>query len=152
MSGELNGEIDDVYKNNGSPVITSMITSADHLTNHNTNQYTESVSTINSPENSEGDHLSTLEIVIFSNPQSESKINVQTDHLITLAENAEPASLPAGDPSRRSQGDHEAIALNCDHLDDNTTVAYYKPRHQNYPSCHCSRRKLATGVCRRSER
>ncbi|MDF5736795.1 MULTISPECIES: AAA family ATPase [unclassified Nostoc] len=120
--GEFNGEIDDVYKNNGSPVITSMITLADHLTNHNTNQYTESVSTTNSSVNSEGDHLSTPEIAISSNPESESKINVQTDHLITLAENAESASLSEGDPSRRSQGDHEAIALNCDRLDDNSCV------------------------------
>ncbi|MEH1862051.1 MAG: DnaB-like helicase N-terminal domain-containing protein [Nostoc sp.] len=125
--GESNGEIDNMYKNDGSPVITSMITLTDHLTNHNTNHFTESVSTENSPENSEGDHLSTSEIAVLSNPESEEKINVQTDHLITLAENAELVSIPEGDPSRRSQGDHKAIAIVCDRLDDDSDILQNLP-------------------------
>ncbi|OYD90592.1 hypothetical protein CDG76_30680 [Nostoc sp. 'Peltigera membranacea cyanobiont' 210A] len=121
---ESNSEINDVYKNDGSPVITSMITSADHLTNHNTNHSTESVSTQNLPENLEGDHLSTSEIAILSNPESEEKIDVQTDHLITFAANAEAVSNPEGDPVRRSQGDHEVIRGERDRLDDNSGVLH----------------------------
>ncbi|MEH1788509.1 MAG: DnaB-like helicase N-terminal domain-containing protein [Nostoc sp.] len=122
--GESNGEVGDVYKNNGSPVITSMITLADHLTNHNTNPYIENISTENSPGNSEGDHLSTSEIAVLSNPESEEKINVQTDHLITFAENVEPVSISSGDPSRRSQGDHEVIQGECDRLCDSSDILH----------------------------
>ena len=43
-------------------MITSMITLGDHLTNHNTNPYTESVSATNSPINFEGDQSKYIEI------------------------------------------------------------------------------------------
>lgn len=119
---EINGKNDDVYKNDGSPVITSMITLTDHLTNHNTNHSLETISADNLPENLEGDHLSTSEIAILSNPESEKKINIKNDRPITLAGNAEPASNLEGDPVRRSQGDHKVIQCECDRLDDKGCV------------------------------
>ncbi|MDZ7966879.1 MAG: AAA family ATPase [Nostoc sp. DedSLP03] len=119
---EINGKNDDVYKNDGSPVITSMITLTDHLTNHNTNHSLETISADNLPENLEGDHLSTSKIAILSNPESEKKINIKNDRPITLAGNAEPASNPEGDPARRSQGDHKVIQCECDRLDDKSHV------------------------------
>ncbi|MEH2145302.1 AAA family ATPase [Nostoc sp.] len=90
-----------VYKNDGSPVITSMITLDDHLCNDSGDVIEESFS----GNVKQGDHLSTSEIAIFSNSELEEKINSQTDHLITFGLNPEPASIPSGDPSRRSQGD-----------------------------------------------
>ncbi|MDZ8135133.1 MAG: AAA family ATPase [Nostoc sp. DedQUE04] len=115
---EINGKNDDVYKNDGSPVITSMITLTDHLTNHNTNHFLETISADNLPENLEGDHLSTSKIAILSNPESEKKINIKNDRPITLAGNAEPASNPEGDPVRRSPCDRKVIQGDRDRLDD----------------------------------
>ncbi|MEH2139078.1 AAA family ATPase, partial [Nostoc sp.] len=121
---EINGKNDDVYKNDGSPVITSMITLTDHLTNHNTNHSSESTSADNLPENLEGDHLSTSGIAILSNPESEEKINFNDDHLITLAGNAEPVSDSEGDPVRRSQGDHEVIQCDRDRICDSSDILH----------------------------
>lgn len=120
---ELNVEIEDVYKNNGSPHDHPMITLDDHL-RYNPARLTEQVSLSNY---SEGDPSKYTENANFLNSESESKINVQTDHLITIDENPESASIPEGDPSRRSQGDHQAIAGDRDRLDDNSNVIQSLP-------------------------
>ncbi|MCC5619489.1 AAA family ATPase [Nostoc sp. CHAB 5836] len=124
---DSNSETENVYKNNGSPVITSMITLDDHLTNHNTNHCPESISAKNSSENSEGDHLSTSENAVLANPELEKKVSINDDHLITFGGNVETASNPAGDPVRRSQGDHEVIQGDRDRLDDNSNVLQTLP-------------------------
>lgn len=124
---ESNSEMDNVYKNDGSPVITSMITLTDHLTNHNTNHCTKCVSEENFPTNLEGDHLSTSKMAILPNPKSEEKIDTQTDHLITFAGNVEAVSIPEGDPVRRSQGDHEVITAECDRLENNSDILQSLP-------------------------
>lgn len=118
---ELSGEIEDVYKNNGSPHDHPMITLNDHL-RYNSVSHTEKASSSNC---NEGDPSKYTENANFLNSELESKINVQTDHLITIDENPESVSVPEGDPSRRSQGDHEAIA--GDRLNDNSDVLHPIP-------------------------
>ncbi|MEH2119018.1 DnaB-like helicase N-terminal domain-containing protein [Nostoc sp.] len=111
-------ESSEMYKNDGSPYDHLVITLSDHLCDESENNVVQDyLGNIK-----QGDHLSTSEIANLSNPESESKIDVQTDHLITFGENAEPASIPEGDPSRRSQGDHEVIQGSRDRLDDNSHV------------------------------
>lgn len=117
---DLNGEIEDVYKNNGSPHDHPMITLDDHL-RYNPVSLAERPSSSNC---NEGDPSKYIENANFLNSESESKNNVQTDHLITIDENPESASVPEGDPSRRSQGDHQAIAGDRDRLNDNSDVLH----------------------------
>ena len=117
---EVIGESSEMYKNDGSPDDHLVITLSDHLCDEPKNitvqDYLGNIK--------QGDHLSTSEIANLSNLESEKKIDVQTDHLITFGENAEPVSILEGDPSRRSQGDHQAIAGECDRLDDNSDVLH----------------------------
>ncbi len=117
---ELISESSEMYKNDGSPWITLGSPSYDHLCEESKN-HAEQDSLGNIKQ---GDHLSMSEIVVLPNPESEKKIDVQTDHLITLAGNVESASNTEGDPVRRSQGDHEVIASSRDRLDDNSNVLH----------------------------
>ncbi|RCJ37641.1 hypothetical protein A6769_12120 [Nostoc punctiforme NIES-2108] len=120
---KVNAESSEMYKNNGSPHDHLMITLTDHLCNEPQNN-TEQDCLENVKQ---GDHLSMPEIAILSNSESEKKIDVQTDALITFAGNAESASNPEGDPVRRSQGDHEVIQGDRDRLKDNSPVLQILP-------------------------
>ncbi|MEH2309332.1 AAA family ATPase [Nostoc sp.] len=120
---EVARESPEMYKNNGSPRDHLMITLKDHLCNelqNNTEQdYLGNVK--------QGDHLSMPEIAVLPNPESEKKINVQTDHLITFAGNVDSVSNSEGDPVRRSQGDHEVIQGDRDRIDDNGDILQTLP-------------------------
>ncbi|MEH2242349.1 AAA family ATPase [Nostoc sp.] len=122
---------EDVYNFDGSPVITSMITLSDHLLNNST-VHTEKASSFNC---NEGDHLSTSENVVFSNPESEEKIDTQTDNLITSlvtpTNNVDTASNPgivtkaiAQGDRKVIQGDREVDQGSCDRLDDSSPVLH----------------------------
>lgn len=104
-----------------------MITLDDHLCNDLQN-LVEQPSFQNVKQ---GDPSKYTENANFLNSELESKINVQTDHLITLDQNPELVCITEGDPSRRSQGDHEAIALTCDRLDDNSRVLHKPTKEPN---------------------
>ncbi|MBW4425328.1 MAG: AAA family ATPase [Nostoc desertorum CM1-VF14] len=107
-----------VYKNDGSPWITIGSPSYDHLCEANQTHIQQDCL----EDVKQGDHLSMPEIAILSNPELEKKIDVHTNDLITFGGNVEAASIPEGDPVRRSQGDHKVIQGDRDRLDDNSHI------------------------------
>ena len=116
----------DMYKNNGSPHDHLGSPSCDHL-----REATQTNAQQHSLENiKQGDHLSMPEIAKKAESEIEEKLRQNDVLMITSLHDsqddysASAINVKLGDPSRRSQGDHQVITGDRDRLDDNSDVLH----------------------------
>ncbi|MCC5620705.1 AAA family ATPase, partial [Nostoc sp. CHAB 5715] len=121
---EVISESSEMYKNDGSPDDHLGSPSYDHLC-----KATQTDTQQHSLENvKQGDHLSVPEIAKKPELEIEEKPRQNDDQMITSLHNSQDdcsvsvANCNEGDPSRRSQGDHEVIQCDSDRLDDSSHI------------------------------